>query len=279
MDLGKFIKAFGTGYKHMNEQRNPETGRVTHLSKPCFCRALLCAITRDETYVFNRSEKDFESYYRNTDRRSLHPIAEIMIDQDDIDREKFKRFLEKYIQYFSREKLLENFQKYLPNTNKDSLFDDMTAAFVEIIQEAAAEPDMRRKCPAPVSAENGQDKNVISSDDRCNIKKIITQLFRTVDKLMDCSIRLLVNMNELDDENRRVFEKCLDEFMEQNAELYLYAACYPHLTILNQIHTLANILDFSAKYEVTEQGLMIQHDPKIEEYRQYLQQFARLIQK
>lgn len=151
MDFAEFINAFGNGYRHINENRNTETGRITHLNKPGFCRALLCAITKNETYVSNRSDTEFQSFYRNTDRRSLHPIAETIIDHNDIDREKFKRFLEDYSRYFSKEKLLENLHKpgYLPNTTLETLFDDITTELVDILKKSAAVKDKRRKTITP----------------------------------------------------------------------------------------------------------------------------------
>lgn len=179
-----------------------------------------------------------------------------------------------------REALFDKVNEKYPEVTMDEMAKFLAKKFIEIVQKAAAERDMRHKCPAPVSSDSEQGDNSMSSDDRRDIKKTITQLFRTMDKLLELSIRLLVNTNEPDDDNRREYEKYLAKFMEQNAELYYYyIALYPHLTILNQIHTLVNGLDFSAKHEVNEQGLMIHHDPEIEEYRQYLQQLARLIQK
>lgn len=147
MDFGQFINAFGTGYKQLKVSSNPNTGRINHLKKQHFCKMLLCAITKDESYVSNRSDTEYHSFYRNTDRRSLHPIAETMVARNDLDTVKFKSFLKQYYGVYEKEKLFQSFVKLNTNISLETLEDDITNVFVEILQEAAAKPDGRRKPP------------------------------------------------------------------------------------------------------------------------------------
>lgn len=122
MDFGSFIVAFGSGY---NRLIDPATNKA--LIKPLFCRKLLCNITNDENIVLYidgiadgkhaRGETTFQAFYRNKERRSLHPIAEPIINNNGIDKKKFHSFLEVYTQYFNKDKLFYNFKKELPNVS------------------------------------------------------------------------------------------------------------------------------------------------------------------
>lgn len=122
MDFGSFIAAFGTGYRSLVDS---DTNKA--LTKQAFCRMLLCNITNDENIVLYidgiadgkhaRGETTFQAFYRNKERRSLHPIAEPIINNNGIDKKKFHSFLEVYTQYFNKDKLFYNFKKELPNVS------------------------------------------------------------------------------------------------------------------------------------------------------------------
>lgn len=182
MDFGEFIGAFGTGYATLIVY-----GTKCRLTKPYFCKYLLCSITEDETVVMyidgiedeahKRGESAFQAFYRNKNRRSLHPIAERIIDKNSIDTDKFYYFLESYCENYSEEKLLTNFKKYLPSTSSSTLFEDITNEFVRILKEEAAKPDKRRK--EPVSLNNAD--SVTESDDSLEAKMetLLTALIET----------------------------------------------------------------------------------------------------
>lgn len=173
MDFGEFIAAFDTGFSKLFDRK---TNKM--LTKPYFCRYLLCSITKNETVVLyingiedkkhERSESAFQAFYRNKERRSLHPIAEKIIDSNSeiLDRVKFVTFLEEYCKVYSKEKLLTNFKKYLPSTSPSTLFDDITNEFVIILENEAAIPDKRRK--EAVSLNNANRRN--ESDDSVEAK-------------------------------------------------------------------------------------------------------------
>lgn len=171
MDFGEFVNAFGTGYRKMIDR-----GTNKSLTKPYFCRDLLCSITKDENLVLyidgiqdkahEYGESAFQAFYRNVDRRSLHPIAEGIINGNNIDKNKFKHFLEDYVENYDKERLVTDFEKYLPSTSFSTLFDDITNEFVKILREEAAIPDKRRK--EPVSPNNANRSN--ESEDSLEVK-------------------------------------------------------------------------------------------------------------
>ena len=173
MDFGKFIKAFGTGYNKIDD---PERNKT--LNKPYFCRELLCRITKNEVVVkyidgvedkkHERSESAFNSFYRNFDRRSLHPIAEPILNSNDIDKKKFKHFLEMYTQHYSKDKLLNNFKKELPDVSYSTLFDDITNELVLILTKAAAEPDKRLKATVSTNKSASLENNNESVEAKMN---------------------------------------------------------------------------------------------------------------
>lgn len=181
MDFGQFINAFGTGYRHLEETRNPETGRINHLKKQHFCRMLLCAITKNETYVSNRSDVEFQSFYRNKDRRSLHPIAEEIFDKNDLDTEKFKHFLKRYYAVCSKDKLYLSFKELNPTISLEMLEDDITDEFVSILQEAAAKPDGRRK--PPKTDQTAANKEAVVEELIEKMKRIFNGLIKTGRKI------------------------------------------------------------------------------------------------
>ena len=154
MNFGEFINAFGTGYKNL----------TVGLTKPFFCRYLLCNITKDETVVVfidgikdkahERGESAFQAFYRNNDRRSLHPIAERLFNSNSIDENKFMLFLQEFCGHYDKEELLKNFKPYLPSSSHSTLFKDITNEFVKILREEAAIPDKRRKEPLSLNSAN-----------------------------------------------------------------------------------------------------------------------------
>lgn len=182
MDFGSFIAAFGTGYKSLIDS---DTNKP--LTKPLFCRELLCNIAKDENTVLYiagipdgkhaRGETTFQAFYRNKKRRSLHPIAAPIIESNSINKKKFNSFLEMYTQYFSKDKLFYNFKKELPNVSSLTLFDDITNEFVSILTKAAAEPDNRSK--APLSPDKSDSSDYSNKSVVTQIDTMLTKLIRT----------------------------------------------------------------------------------------------------
>lgn len=168
VSFSDFLNAFGDGY---NRMINAETKQV--FNKQLFCRELLCRISKDTRYVIyiNGIEKHnefrfdvtFSALYREKKRRSLKPIAKYLVSGTNRDEEKFKDFLQEYVMNYPKEKLLNNFKKYLPDTNLETLFDDITGLFVKIIISAANEPDMR-KSKAVKKNDSSNDDSVIYED-------------------------------------------------------------------------------------------------------------------
>lgn len=179
MNFGEFLNAFGTGYKNLIPNRA--------LTKPYFCRYLLCSITKDETIVMyingiedkahERGESAFQAFYRNNDRRSLHPIAESILNSNSIDTSKFMIFLEEYCKGYNKEKLLMNFKKYLPSTFSSTLFKDITNEFIRILKEEACKADKRLK--EPVSLNNANSANVIDDSLEAKMSILVKALIIT----------------------------------------------------------------------------------------------------
>ncbi len=188
MDFGEFIAVFGCGYSRLIDHKSNK-----RLTKPYFCRYLLCCITKDENSVFyidgiedkthERGESAFQAFYRNTDRRSLHPIAVDIVNDNKADTSKFKLFLKEYCKEYGKEKLLTNFKEYYPYTDSDALFDDITNEFVRILKEAAAMPDNRRKEPQSNSTRNCDNENSDSVEGE--IEKSLQALIKTGRKIAE----------------------------------------------------------------------------------------------
>ena len=228
MNFGEFINAFGTGYKNL----------IVGLTKPYFCRHLLCNITKDETVVVyidgikdkahERGESAFQAFYRNKDRRSLHPIAESILNSNSLDASKFILFLEDYCKGYYKEKLLTNFMKYLPSATSSTLFEDVTNEFIRILKEEAAIPDKRRKESASLNNANSakvSDDSLEAKMSRLLKELIITgreiaefkstgvgdsiRRLRLIETLKDDFERLLVLSNQLNqdeiDENSSIY--------------------------------------------------------------------------
>ena len=188
MDFGRFIAAFGAGYRKLID---PDTNKA--LSKPLFCRYLLCSITTDINNVIyidriqdkkhERSESAFQAFYRNNDRRSLHPIAESILNRKSLDKSKFMFFLEEYCNNYPQEKLLKDFKRYIPSTSYSTLFEDITDAFVSILEKAAAEPDNRLK--EPVSTEKLASHNSNNNSVEAQINSLLKELIITGRKIAE----------------------------------------------------------------------------------------------
>ena len=179
MDFGEFISAFGTGYRKLLDHR---TNKI--LTKPYFCRYLLCNTTKDEIVVMyidgiedkahERGESAFQAFYRNEDRRTLHPIAESIINSNSLDTSKFMIFLEDYCKGYNKEELLSNFKRYLPSASSSTLFEDITDELVKILEREAAIPDKRRK--EPTSLDNVNSANESDDSLEAKIDAVLTAL-------------------------------------------------------------------------------------------------------
>lgn len=264
MDFGTFIAAFGNGYQKMLDKIS--TGKITFLTKPFFCRALLCAIAKNEDYVIyfdgnktegteenTRTSDAFRSFYAgkpdSKSRRSLHPIAKYLINiKDDkriLDEDKFKCFLTEYTENYSAGTLLENFQKLLPNTSKETLFDDITNEFVQILTEAAAKPDKRcKESVIPFST-----TNQISEKDKSVIEDIFKSIKEELDKLIAISISY--DFQYYYSQNKDELEKAISiqagYFFQANHKLHYYCLRYPNIEMIVNLHEkgeLINATDF-----------------------------------
>lgn len=181
MDFGIFIAAFGTGYRSLVDS---DTNKA--LTKQAFCRMLLCNITNDENKVlyingiaeakYARGDSAYQAFYRKNDRRSLHPIAEPIINNNSIDKKKFHSFLEVYTQYFSKDELLNNFKKMIPAVSFSTLFDDITNEFVSILIKAAAKIDNRLK--EPISPDKSDISDYSNNSVVAKMNILLTKLIR-----------------------------------------------------------------------------------------------------
>lgn len=182
MDFGSFIAAFGAGYKNLDDS---DTNKA--LTKQAFCRMLLCNITNDENKVlyingiaeakYARGDSAYQAFYRKNDRRSLHPIAEPIINNNSIDKKKFRSFLEMYTLYFSKDELLNNFKEMIPAVSSSTLFEDITNEFVSILIKAAAEIDNRLK--EPISPDKSDISDYSNNSVVAKINAMLTKLIRT----------------------------------------------------------------------------------------------------
>ena len=179
MNFGEFIAAFGNGYRSLKDEETKKT-----LGKELFCMTLLCSISSNEVVVkyidgiedkkHQRDKSAFQAYYRNTNRRSLHPIADAIVNRGQLDEAKFRCFLKNYAVHYSKEQLLINFQEYIPAATIETLFDDITEEFVKILSEAAAKPDKRKKPP----------EHKYSSDNK-EVQDLTTQIESMLEGLID----------------------------------------------------------------------------------------------
>ena len=205
MDFGNFINAFGNGYSKMENTRNIESDEPQMHNKKTFCRELLCQITDDNSIVLflncdatgaPRSLSAYESFYRNNQRRSLRPIAEVIINGKHLQEEKFKQFLGQYFTFCSKEKVLNGFDQNGADVSMDTLAEDITREFVSILNAAAAEPDNRRTQPALSQQTN---INVAAAVDPApNLpKQTLSRLYAIVSKLIDLSSQLDTRRNRI----------------------------------------------------------------------------------
>lgn len=226
MDFGQFISSFQNIYQTIRDVRKLEADEPLVHNKKSSCRELLCQIAENENMVLYpngdtsklpRSLKTFEAYYRNGNRRSLHPIA-VQIRQQ-LDLIKFMRFLHSMVKHSGKEQLKKNFQAYLPGATLRSILGDITRAFVDILREASDIPDRRYKLPVPEIErlnESAQDTNnqVDSSGDdseragfNSTYKKGMTlsnvnsgiraEIWKTTDEIINACKRFKFQTNEL----------------------------------------------------------------------------------
>ena len=262
LDFGIFLTAFGNGYRMMTD---PETGKA--LRKEEFCRELLCAISSNEGIVkyidgicdatHKRDLTAFQAFYRvGKQRRSLHPIAEQMINSGSLNEAKFKGFLKDYSRHFSKEKMLVNFQKNLPTTSEASLFDDITAGFVQILTEEAAKPDNRRKSLASVSvttsnaaAVNVQNGNPPPGSPIKEIDDMLAELTVIGREIAKYSKTDMFGLDLADDAEREVRRKLKARLQEKLTKLkdlassLLHSGNHQNTSCFTEIFTLVQSLE------------------------------------
>lgn len=288
MDFGTFIAAFGNGYQKMHDKIS--TGKIVFLTKPFFCRALLCAIAKNEDYVIyfdgnktegteetTRTSDTFHSFYAgkpdSKSRRSLHPIAKYLINiKDDkrvLDKDKFKHFLTEYTANYSADTLLENFQKLLPSTSKETLFDDITEEFVQILTEAAAKPDKRRKeSNVAISTTNH-----IKEKDKSAIEDIFRSIKKELDKMIAISISYDFQYYYSHDKDKLEKDITIQSgfFFQAIHELHYYCLRYPNIEMLVNLHEKGEAIkatDFM--------GWQIQ--PSSETYAECVNEYLKLLE-
>ena len=249
MDFGDFFEAFGNGYRALQDKT---TGKA--LGKEWFCRDLLCAIAKHEEYVTHvngivdkqhaRTERAFYAYYRNgKQRRSLHPIAMFIVNS--LDTDKFKKFLETYVKNYSEEQLLRAFQKYLPQTSAETLFDDITDLFCGIITTAANVPDKRKGSSKeePSELQNPLDSNAPEAPTslRDRVEFLLRQLESGAIKLYTDYLNISAKYDAATPKQRKEFDEtiCKDhsEFTNLNDTLQDYIVKYPSFRELVNLFT------------------------------------------
>lgn len=223
-DIGQFISAFGTGYRFLYDEETEKP-----LNKELFCRKLLCEVSFNELVViynhgieevkYKRGDSTFQAYYkRGVRRRSLRPIAKDILDNGGFDTNKFKLFLEKYTLNYSKERLYDSFKKHITHTTIDSLFDDITKAFCDIIKAAANEPDRRQHSPLhdheaclnPLEFPMAQSPNLL----RERLERLLLNLEKGAIKLFSDFLVFSAEYDTASPEQREEYDKiiCSDHF-------------------------------------------------------------------
>jgi len=266
MDFGEFISAFGKGYTTLIDH-------VTNkpLTKPYFCRELLCNITKNENIVLYidcipdkahaRGESAFYAFYRNSQRRSLHPIAEGIINSDSLDTDKFKTFLAEYVKHYRKEKLLENFKRHLTDISSETFFDDITNEFVRILREEAAKEDRRQRKPKSADKQHGSESAIKP------IKKRHAEEIDGIIMRITSLIRNMICYYE-DEIQSDTFQAKYKEYYDLNADLCGYGIMYPF------VEELQNLPNYSLKeldfYWLDESA------PYLTKYREYMSKLINI---
>ncbi len=249
MDFGFYISLFGNGYRSLPNGRRIFPEEKPHHTKQTFCREILCAIVKDENAVLkeggvekgaSRFLSAFESYYRNNQRRSLRPIAVIVVNKNGFDKEKYKIFLEKYTKCLSKEKLLQKMKENHMESTLDTMFDALTDELVAIIEEAAHEPDHRceprisEKQLIPANADDITDVfkktynkemvlSNVNSGIRSEIWKEIDGIINACEHFKSITEKLYVLINDLkkaqNEENQAEFELHFSTYIMKREEV------------------------------------------------------------
>lgn len=236
MEFADFITAFGNGYK-------------AQWRKEDFCKALLCSIAKDENMViyengkqeekYKRGSTTFQSYYRNGKRRSIRPIAVCI--HNNLDLCKFKRFLDTYTAFYSKQTLFADFNKYYPDITEENLFDKITDSFVEIIKAACNEPDKRRRPPmsSQIYEVPQMDKislsvvNDATVSDTNDVESLIKYINETIGSLITTGRRIAEFNNRCVADNT-YYSKLKSKLHTEHEQLYVL---YEKLSDYNEIHS------------------------------------------
>ena len=282
MDFGLFLDAFGKGYRALHDK---ETGEA--LGKEWFCRDLLCAITKHEEYVTHvngiidiqhkRTQHAFYAYYRNgKQRRSLHPIAMFIVNS--LDADKFKDFLEAYVQNYQTEKLLKRFLKYLPQATMGTLFDDITNELCDILISAANRTDNRQ--PSSIDEpSNNQDLPESDMTDNPNLLRnklvrLLGELEKRVVELYSNYLKFTVDYETSTPEQREKIDKTIRKnhtaFRTLNDMLSDIIVYCPDFQQLNDLHHTGEcwVLSFFRPWD--EVSTLQMPDGMLEYYRKLL---------
>lgn len=219
MEFADFLTAFGNGYK-------------AKWRKEDFCKVLLCSIAKDDSMViyengnsnneYERGTTTFQSYYRNTKRRSIRPIAVGI--HNDIDRDKFKGFLDDHVKYCNKSELCKNFKEFSSDITEENLFDKITEIFVEILKAARNEPDSRCRPPISPHIDDALHRdNKVPLDDNLtskDIESLIKEIDKTIKDLISTG-RMLAASKILGASDNTIYSKGNNRLEKELEHLFL----------------------------------------------------------
>lgn len=121
-------------------------------------------------------------------------------------------------------------------------------------------------------------QNNVSVKDRNEIRKLIVDIRLSMDSLIENAGGMLWGSEEGKAHSKADFDTDYKTFRELNQYLSDYATIYPDkLEIINEALLLSKLLDFSVKLQVREGTVCLVQDPRIEEYRRYLNKIICII--
>lgn len=171
---------------------------------------------------------------------------------------------------------------YDPELFKDFIHDKFGQRFKEIRQAftklnvsiaVGQEPFCLSQIYSQIRFPSKQTRCTISKEDAKDIKDIITDLWHYIDKLVEDEAPYVQN------EERCARYKIDEEMFDKlNKRLYFYSLRYSQIELFVKAVRLSYLLDFKYTRRLNEDGkCFIGFDPKLSDYRHFLEQIAKLI--
>ena len=239
----------------------------------CGCKSakeLLLNSTSSDNWcsIINDMKDNTIKGYIRKDRNIASGFAKSLLEN--LDKKRLSRYIKECTDGDTAT-ICEAFKLYCPEITKESAIVNMIDLFEQTLKETVQKNYARKE----------NTESDITVKDKNEMRSIVTNIQKYLEQTSTAAMRLRLQktFGDVDSVKQKeaIYHQYNQDFMEQNEKLRYYASVYSKIKVIRKIVDSYELLDFKRTFERKGQSVFVSPDPRIEEYKGYLDKLLQLL--